>query len=294
MTPSEVLDRIAKLNVWRRGDERAPHKPLLILYALGQLAAKAPRRMTFSRVAPILTSLLREYGPPRQSYHPEHPFWYLRNDGLWELSETTHLKQRKARTTPLKSELIEHEITGGFPADVAEAFEHNPSLIHQAAQQLLNAHFPESLHAEILAACGLDFTVQPTDRKRLASFRLEVLQAYNSACAFCGFSAHLDNAPLALEAAHIHWHALGGPDSINNGLACCTLHHRAFDRGAIGIDEQHRILISNRLVESGSSHHFLELQSQPIRKPNRTAALPQSEFLTWHRREVFRSPARDY
>ena len=32
-----LLKQFEDLNVWRRGDERPPHKPLLILYALGQL-----------------------------------------------------------------------------------------------------------------------------------------------------------------------------------------------------------------------------------------------------------------
>ena len=34
MDREEVLERIRHLNIWKKGDQRAPHKPLLILYAL--------------------------------------------------------------------------------------------------------------------------------------------------------------------------------------------------------------------------------------------------------------------
>jgi uncharacterized protein (TIGR02996 family) len=31
-----LLDRFDRLAIWNRGDQRAPHKPLLVLYALGR------------------------------------------------------------------------------------------------------------------------------------------------------------------------------------------------------------------------------------------------------------------
>jgi putative restriction endonuclease len=36
MTRDEILHLFAGLNVWRRRGQRAPHKPLLVLYALGR------------------------------------------------------------------------------------------------------------------------------------------------------------------------------------------------------------------------------------------------------------------
>ena len=31
----EILTRFDDLGTWKQGDQRAPHKPLLVLYALG-------------------------------------------------------------------------------------------------------------------------------------------------------------------------------------------------------------------------------------------------------------------
>ena len=36
---TEVLQRFADLNIWQRNGERAPHKPLLVLLALGTFLA---------------------------------------------------------------------------------------------------------------------------------------------------------------------------------------------------------------------------------------------------------------
>lgn len=36
MTSDAILQRFDNLIVWARGDQRAPHKPLLILYDLGR------------------------------------------------------------------------------------------------------------------------------------------------------------------------------------------------------------------------------------------------------------------
>lgn len=36
MNADDLKARISNLNIWKKNGERAPHKPLLILYALGQ------------------------------------------------------------------------------------------------------------------------------------------------------------------------------------------------------------------------------------------------------------------
>jgi putative restriction endonuclease len=85
MTRDELLSRFSRLAVWRRGDQRAPHKPLLALYALGRWANGQRDAVPFRDAARDLTALLREFGPPRRSDHPEQPFWRLQRDGVWSV-----------------------------------------------------------------------------------------------------------------------------------------------------------------------------------------------------------------
>jgi putative restriction endonuclease len=52
----------------------------------------------YAKVDADLGKLLVEFGPRRQSYHTEYPFWRLQNDGLWELTRTEGLTTRRGNT----------------------------------------------------------------------------------------------------------------------------------------------------------------------------------------------------
>ena len=82
MSLQELLEKFAKIKVWKRGSQRAPHKPLLILYAVGCLLRQEPRLVSYEEVDQEIGKLLREFGQKINSYHPENPFCYLRTDGL--------------------------------------------------------------------------------------------------------------------------------------------------------------------------------------------------------------------
>ena len=72
MAAKSILSRFESLNVWKR----APHKPLLMLYALGRWA-RGEADTPFAEAVPDLTSLLIGFGPRRKSNRPGYPFWRL-------------------------------------------------------------------------------------------------------------------------------------------------------------------------------------------------------------------------
>jgi putative restriction endonuclease len=74
--------------------------------------------LPFRELEPDLTALLKEFGPPRQSYHPEYPFWRLQNDRVWAVRADAPLAPRQGNTDPLKSELLPHDARGNFTPDV--------------------------------------------------------------------------------------------------------------------------------------------------------------------------------
>lgn len=42
-TQEAILERVRSLNTWKRGGERAPHKPLLLLLSLSRITQSLPR-----------------------------------------------------------------------------------------------------------------------------------------------------------------------------------------------------------------------------------------------------------
>lgn len=117
---------------------------------------------------------------------------------------------------------------------------------------------------------------------RDARFRTRVVAAYGGRCAFCGLGADL------VEAAHIVGVAAGGQDLVANGIAACPTHHRAFDRGFVGVDADLTIRINaDRLSTFGvSAHEIDELEEgmfEELRIPQSSALRPREDFLAQHR-----------
>ncbi len=290
MEPATIRSLFQNLTVWKRGDQRAPHKPLLVMYALSRLLSGAPRLVEYQEVDERLTALLREFGPPRKSVHPEYPFWRLQNDGIWEIPGAERLVPRQGHTDAKKSELLRHEVAGGFTPAVQQALEGSPELAGQVIEDLLVAHFPETLHEDILMALGIPApVVTRTRRSRDPAFRDAILSAYHYACAVCGFDVRIDNRVIALEACHIQWHEAQGPDEVNNGLALCSMHHKLFDRGAFSLTPMLEVQVSPRVHGHGAEEWLRAFEGQSIRPPSVHTYRPRERHLQWHLREVYQA-----
>ena len=70
---TDIFKRFDSINIWKQGEQRAPHKPLLILYALSRWQ-RGLEEVTFLEAEPELTDFLERIGPQRKSDQPEQPF----------------------------------------------------------------------------------------------------------------------------------------------------------------------------------------------------------------------------
>lgn len=291
MSNQSILDEFLNIVVWSRGAQRAPHKPLLILYALGALT-RGQEKLGFIELEQPLRELLKEFGPMRQGYHPEYPFWRLKNDGVWLLDNADHSAIRASNADAKISELRKHDVQGYFRPDIIQAFKADRLLLTDVVQGVLEAHFPESLHAEILDRCGIELQYNKITTKRDPEFRGKVLKAYQYRCAICGYQLQMDGRHLALEAAHIKWHAAGGPDVESNGIAMCSLHHKLFDKGAFAVSAGLFVVSEYAYGNDGLEHALLSYHGRPIQRPIASAYMPLVEYFLWHEKEVFKGPAR--
>ena len=100
-----------------------------------------------------------------------------------------------------------------------------------------------------------EIIAQITRRYRAHDFRRRVLGAYGHRCAFCGVQLNL------VDAAHIVPVADdSSTDETSNGIALCKLHHAAFDRNLVSINESFKIEMS-------------EIQSQRLHVEQRNEGL---------------------
>ncbi|WP_371791533.1 HNH endonuclease [Streptomyces sp. NBC_01471] len=289
------LERTAKLRLWTRSGNRAPHKPLLFLYALGRFQQDAGGELRYSAVEDDLKELLTEYGPSNRTT-PSYPFHHLVSDGVWEV------RTDRGPGSPGSGvrELRAAGASGRLAPDLRAALRGDPSLLGRVARVLLDLNFPPSLHTELCEAVGLE--LEPAETGQLATgprqrdrrMRELVLTAYEYRCAFCGYDGRIGPVPVGLEAAHVRWWAFDGPDDVENGLCLCSLHHKLFDKGVLGIGEDHRILVSQRFVGHSTTArlHVIALAGRPLLGPQPGARPVAAAHRSWHTAQVFHGAPR--
>ncbi|HCB34852.1 MAG TPA: hypothetical protein DEP66_00335 [Acidimicrobiaceae bacterium] len=80
MADIDWLDRVRRIRQYSSGGKRAPHKPLLLLYALAQLQQDRHSALTFEHYEPKMKKLLTELGSQSATAAParhQYPFVYL-------------------------------------------------------------------------------------------------------------------------------------------------------------------------------------------------------------------------
>lgn len=287
-----LLAKFNSINVWKSGGKRATHKPLLVLLAIARCIHQDQRLIPYREIDEQLKRLLLEFGPPNP-VRPEYPFWFLQNDGVWQIKHLENVDTSGFSKNPNRKSFLEVNAMGGFNESVYLSLRKNRKQTLEIINNLLTTHFTESYHDDILASVGLDrdLLLLPK-RSRNPEFRHKILQAYEYKCAVCGFSGRMEHALVGLEAAHIKWHQAGGPDEEVNGLSLCSLHHKLFDRGIFTIRDM-RVHVSEKANGNQQfSRWVLDFHNQPLKIPQRPSYHPDLEFVTWHEQQVFKGPGR--
>ena len=295
--PDNWPARMASLNQWTKRGERAPHKPLLLLYALGRLQRNEPADVSFTEARQPVDALLQEFGPPRKT-GSHYPFHHLASESdLWVVSSDQGPGSPGSNIGDLTRSNARGHLAPGF----SEALSSDPAQFALVVHALLEANFPETIHQEILDGVGIDVDqmdltsmFRPVTRRRDPRFRAEVLRVYEHRCAVCGYDGQLGRETVGIEAAHVRWWAAGGPDEIDNAVALCSLHHKLLDRGVIGITPDQTVAVSEHFIGHGAVADSLVLgfSGRPLLEPQRGHPQPAVEHVEWHRSEVFHSPRR--
>jgi putative restriction endonuclease len=290
VTRDELLGALAGLRKANVGGRRAPHKPLLLLWLLGRLAEGGSTLATYREAAEPVSRLINDYGPTvarpgAAGDRAAMPFVHLERT-LWDLRDGTG--------TPIGPDARESgprlrraEAVGRLRPEVEQLLS-DAGTLATAVRLLLEQHFTTSLEVAICEQAGLDLAelevsllesalnggrYRPRRRTRRSGFAEEVLGAYAYACAMCGYDGALGRNPVGLEAAHVRWHSQDGPDEVSNALALCSLHHRLFDLGVLGLTEDRTVRVSDLYVSrSRAGAAVTALHGATVTRPRRAGA----------------------
>src|SRR4051794_1822256 len=113
---SAPRDLMLRLRQHQHNGVRSPHKPLLVLLALGRLASAGSSEISWAEARAQLAILINDFGPPSKTAAAQsaaYPFTRLRSDGLWVLDADVPMD----RVAPLN----ELDIKGRFPEHIETA-----------------------------------------------------------------------------------------------------------------------------------------------------------------------------
>lgn len=272
---SMLFERLTSLRQHQHDGKRSPHKPLLVLLALGELASTGSSALPWSAAESRLARLIAEFGPPSRTGAAQsaaYPFTRLRADGIWTLSEDVPMD----RVGPLKTGNVVGRLEPRLEAELSD-----PGVLHRVARSLVESEFPTTMTGDVLAAVGLDLdlveaapSASPVRKARSASWPARVLDAWDRQCAFCGYDGQLGGGSVGIEAAHLRWFNFGGPDELDNGLALCSLHHKLLDRGVLGLTADHRIKVSDAFTARTTAGRLVYELADIALAPRRGTPLP--------------------
>jgi len=276
---------IIEFKQWKNGTLRAPHKPILFLYALGQWQ-QGNKVLSWEQTQPILTKLLNQFGTPSRKQTPENPWGRLYKDNLWQLNPHAFEINGNFSAKVFK----ETQSTGQLSKEIQEYLSDRPEELLHWVREILDDQFPPSQHDDIQLACGISTfgELLPNKRKRDPRFSFEILRNYGNRCAICGYSLQIDQQIIGLEAAHIQWHAFSGPDTVDNGIALCSIHHKLFDYGAFALSDDYTIIVSRRInglsINEIAKFHGSSILEHPV-----DFVYPNLKFVRWQRAQVLKS-----
>jgi putative restriction endonuclease len=118
------------------------------------------------------------------------------------------------------------------------------------------------------------------------AFSVAIKSAYQDTCAVTGLKLISGGGHSEVQAAHIRPVADRGPDSVRNGLALSGTVHWMFDRGLISVDDDYTLLIASSGVPDTITR-LINLERRLL-VPVRADERPHSQFLQYHREQVFK------
>ncbi|NHE55327.1 HNH endonuclease [Cyclobacterium plantarum] len=298
----------------------APHKPILLISLL-QTFQYGVNDSNEIRITPELVAFFKTNWSSlvTTNHHSQFalPFYHLKSEKFWKLVPKLGFEKIIHLSASMRSfSNLNVAVDCAILNEDLYSLMKDPKKNFLLQQFLLDEYFPtrssdfylslekqEQLFVEIESkilneSAGqykieIQSLIQQQDEEEIFIrgnlFKREVPKIYDHACAISGMRIDATLNLSMIDACHIVPFSKSFDDTIKNGIALCPNLHRAFDRGLIAIDNDYRVLVSERFSEYQSNYGIREFENRPINLPLRKAYWPLKNNLIWHRENIFQN-----
>jgi putative restriction endonuclease len=162
-----------------------------------------------------------------------------------------------------------------------EFFENWESMVFESEMRMaaMIENYPDKPHDVLPIIEGETKSSTVQVRVNQNFFRKMILTSYNNTCCLTG----IDNCDLLIASHIVPW-AQDKKNRLNpmNGLCLNALHDRAFDKGLITIDDNYKIIVSNKVIHE----LIVKYDGSLITLPSRFR--PDKNFIKFHRNNIFK------
>lgn len=294
----------------------APHKPILLLSII-----QAFEKKLFSDnkiyIIPELVALFKSNWNilVKTNHSPSFalPFFHLKSEGFWKLATKLGMEIVLTSSHSVKSfkslnETIDH---AEILSDLTFLLLENESR-DILKLTLIEKYFPNrtinfieanenkywnQLTTEMLEDSAITYSNKIAQLKenldkenyeeeiylRGGIFKREIPKIYNYTCCISELRIDASKNVSMIDACHIMPFSEGYNDTITNGISLCPNLHRAFDRYLISIDNEYRVIVSNKFIENNNVYSMKQFEGKKILLPDNAKYFPDKDLIGWHR-----------
>lgn len=297
----------------------APHKPVLLLAIINLVRNGEITNNRISITFELVLEFKEIWSKIVETPHTANfalPFYHLKSEPFWKLITKAGMEIPITSSNSIRS-LSALQETLAFAEIDSDLFlllkDNESSLILQ--QIMLEKYFPNTknnfYHAENSIVSQVKTQILEEDQYQYSErisqlrnqlsveefqeeiyvrggvFKREIPKIYDFQCAISGMRIESLRNIQMIDACHVVPFAISKDDTISNGIALSPNLHRAFDRGLITLNDDYRVVITSKIIESKSNFSLAQFSGKSITLPQNKIHYPGQKNLLWHRKEVF-------
>ncbi len=302
----------------------APHKPIMILSVISNIEIGLIKSNKIY-ITPELVGVFKDLWSNLVESERHHcifalPFYHLRTEEFWNLISKKGFEKAVQSKIAMKSfsnlqsainyaeidielynflnqneerEILKNAVLDKYFPNSRNNFPNNngTEYLNNLENDILNE--PSEIYKKKLLKLENELQNESFEEEKFIRgniFKRQVPIIYRNTCAISGLQINAIFNVSLIDACHIIPFSNSYDDTITNGISLTPTLHRAFDRGLISIDDNFRVIVSNKFNENNieSQYSIRQFEGKEILLPDKEKHFPNLENLNWHRNNIFK------